>query len=377
MTSSPPFLASPMHSREQRHRRRVLAGVGALLLLSLSPIFGHHLSSRVDAAMMGQDHVLGLCLIALHTLIGPVHTGFHLLLGAGLLYASWDRARAALRIRRILALLPEDVMRRESLNALVEAAGLTRDQVRVVNGMPNPAFTAGWFRPRVFLASRVCDTLSANEVLAVLRHEAEHVRKRDPLRLSTLRFFACALFWIPAFRRLSDDVADEAEIAADDAAARHQPLALASAILALASWTTGDATGVPRMRLAPTDIAGLILPHAGAVALRYDVLLDRRVRRLAGEPVTLTTHLTRRSLVGAMLTLCAVWVSGVIVAHPMPVVPAGARALHCQHAGASALTHLFCLTDAHVDASLSNADGIVCPHAALRAATGQGAHSLQ
>ena len=377
MAASPEFLAAPMHTREQRHRRRVLAGVGALLLLSLSPILGHHLSSRVDAAIMGQDHVLGVCLIALHTLVGPVHTGFHLLLGAGLLYASWDRARAVLRIRRVLALLPEDVTMRESLNALMQAAGLARDQVLVVSGLPNPAFTAGWLRPRVFLASRVCETLSESELLAVLRHEAEHVRKRDPLRLSMLRFFACALFWIPAFRRLSDDVADEAEIAADDAAGRHQPLALASAILALASWTPGAATVSPRIRLAPTDIAGLILPHTGAGALRFDVLLDRRVRRLAGEPVTLTTHLTRRSLVGATLTLCVVWVSGVIVTHPMPAMSAGASALHCQHAGVSALTHLFCLTDVRAGASLPNSDGVVCPHAGLRAATAESAGPLR
>ena len=50
------------------------------------------------------------------------------------------------------------------------------------------------------------------------------------------RILGCTLFWIPAFRRLAADMADEAEIDADDAAAAGQPLVLASAILSLAAW---------------------------------------------------------------------------------------------------------------------------------------------
>ncbi len=362
MAVSPAFLASPMYDREQQHRRRVLGGVGALLILSLSPIFGHHLSSRVDAALMGQDHVLGLCLIALHSLIGPVHTVFHALLAMGLIYATWDRVSAVFRVRRVLALLPEDTTVRPSMVALVEATGLARAQVRVIDGLPNPAFTAGWFTPRVFLASSVFDALSVAEVEAVLRHEGQHVRQRDPLRLSLLRFFACTLFWIPAFRRLSDDVADEAEIRADDAAAREQPLALASAILKLASWTPSAASAAVRMRLASADMSGLLTTRHGAGALQFDVLLNRRIRRLAGESVTLTTRLTRRSLCGAVATLCVVWVSGVIVAHPMPTMHGGQDTRHCEHVGLSALTHLFCLSDARRRGSTPINDGVTCPH---------------
>ena len=35
-------------------------------------------------------------------------------------------------------------------------------------------------------------------------HEGAHVRRYDPLRFSLLRAMACALFWLPALRRLAD-----------------------------------------------------------------------------------------------------------------------------------------------------------------------------
>ena len=362
MATTRPYLAPPMQDREQAHRRFVLGSIGAVLILSLSPIFGHHLSARVDAAFMGQDHVFGLCLIALHTLVGPVHTLFHVLLGVGLVYASWDRLRAARRVRRTLRLLPLDATVRGSLDALMQTVGLVRGQVRVIEGLPNPAFTAGWLQPRVYLASSVCDALSIAELAAVLRHEAQHVRRRDPLRLSLLRFVACTLFWIPAFRRLSDDMADEAEIAADDAAAREQPLALASAILALSAWTAGDASTERLLRLSPSDVAGLVVARGGTSALRFDALLERRIRRLAGESVSVTSHLTRRSLLGAALTLGVVWVSGVIVAHPMPSASGGPHALHCEHVGESALTHLFCVSELPAAARVRTVGGVLCPH---------------
>jgi Zn-dependent protease with chaperone function len=359
--AAPAFLAASMYGDEQRRRRLVLIGVATLLLSSLSPIFGHHLSAHLDAALIGRDHVLGVCLIALHALIGPVHDLFHLLLVAGIVYAVTDRVRAAQRLKRALALLPIDTSPRQPLDRLVRETGLHRDQVCIVGGLPNPAFTAGWFQPRVYLAGSVCDALSPAELRAVLQHEASHVWRRDPLRLSLMRFVACLLFWIPAFRRLADDLADESEIIADDAAAREQPLALASAILALASWRRTDTGTLQLLRLSPGDIAGLVLSDAGG-ASPFDALLDRRVRRLAGESVRWTSHVTRRSVVGAALTVAVVWITGIVVAHPMPMAHNGERARHCDHRGLSALTHLFCI-DGHAHPTSAAADADACPHA--------------
>jgi hypothetical protein len=161
-----------------------------------------------------------------------------------------------------------------------------------------------------------------------------------------LRFLACTLFYIPALRRLADDLTDEAEIDADDAAvSRGAPLALASAILVLAQWA--DEHRVAR---------GIVPFPRGAAAgftffapfQRVD-LLERRVRRLAGEEADVGTHVTRRSLAAAGAVLVAVWVSGLMMAHPLPAATVNEGrahshvASHCRHLNESALSHLFCL----------------------------------
>jgi beta-lactamase regulating signal transducer with metallopeptidase domain len=194
----------------------------------------------------------------------------------------------------------------------------------------------------VYVARTVAERLRAPELVAVLAHEGAHLARRDPLRLSLVRALACVLFWIPALRRLADDVADEAEVQADDAAAREHPLVLASALLALSQWLT------PRERT--LRVVGLTRPD----------LLERRIRRLAGELPAPGTHLTRRSLVGAALALALVWTSGLMMAHPLPAATdLHGYAAHCEHHHAPAFRHLFCR------GLVRHASGGHCPHAKL------------
>ncbi len=362
MTRGDSFLTVRMREREQTHRRLVLWGIGALLLLSLSPVVGHHLSSRVDTALIGQDHLWDICLIALHTLLAPVHGLFHVLLIAGLLYATWDRARAVWRLRRTLAMLtPCAEAPGSRIGAAMRELGLGDGTVCVVDGVPNPAFTAGWWSPRIYIAREIGESLSPEQLIAVLAHEAEHVRRRDPLRLSLLRFLGCTLFWNPAFRRLASDMADEAEIAADDVAARGAPLVLASAILLLAAWRRPAASVGGRHAIPAGAVVGLV-ENGAARRARFDALLDRRVRRLAGETTVVSTRLTRRSILGAAAMLSVVWISGIAVAHPMPTPGTHADATHCEHKGEGALSHLFCRSAGHSSAT-SVVGASRCPHA--------------
>lgn len=328
--------AQPWHREERHHRRAAMFGIAALILLGMTPILGHHLGSGIDRALAGTDHLGALCLIALHHIFGPVHALFHLLLAVGLSYAAWDRVRAGRILRRTLIALP---WRAPSPGHAIQTAARQADldpaRVRVAPGLPVPAFTAGWWRPRVYVAQELAWTLSRDELVAVLAHEGEHAARRDPLRLSLLRFLGCALFWIPVLRRLAEDCADEAEIRADDAAARGRPLVLASALLTLADWRT---------------------PPAGSaigVGINRRDLLDRRVRRLAGQRVSPATHVTRRSLATAFAMLLLVWATGTVMAHPMP--EEHGHPSHCDHAG-GAWTHLFCRGDA------AAAGGAYCPH---------------
>jgi Zn-dependent protease with chaperone function len=328
-------------TREEAHRRTLLLAIGTLLLFSVSPLFGHHFAEGLEQGLRGQDHLGAMCLIALHAILRPVHLLFHVLVVAGVLYASYDRLRAALRVRRTLSSLHTTApVEGDRFWSAATAARLDPERLRVVRGLPNPAFTAGWFRPRVFVAEAVADRLSPEELQALLAHEGAHVDRRDPMRLSLLRFLALTLFWLPALRRLADDIADEAEIQADDRAAREQPLALASAILSLASWRT----------------AGPAWGEGVGFAQRTD-LLDRRIRRLAGEEPAPVSRLTRRSVVGAMLALALVGASGAIMSHPLPVDHLAHPSNHCGHPGESPFGHLFCRWDVPRQA------GRLCPHA--------------
>lgn len=352
---------SSLSVAEQFHRRVLLLGVGTLIVFSTSPVFGHHLATRADALLAGYDHIGMICLIALHMLLAPVHLTFHVLLPVGVAYAIWDRSRAWLGMRRTLAVLNAKAAGLDDkLNAAARSVGLVPDRLRVVEGLPNPAFTTGLWRPMVYVAAQLSESLDASQLRAVLAHEQAHVVRRDPLRLSLMRFLACTLFYIPALRSLADDLADEAEIDADDAAAAgNDSLALASAILSLADWPIASSIGTPQMS---GGSAVPLLPFGG---LRRADLLERRVRRLAGEAATTGTHVTRRSLGGAGAVLFAVWISGLMMAHPLPAETSGASSpfvhvhgalSHCRHPGSFPLTHLFCL------GRHQRVSGAPCPH---------------
>ena len=314
-------------SREQLHRRLTLLAIAGLLVLGISPVVGHHLPLDTNGLLAELDHIGALCVTALHLLLAPVHRVFHVLLVTGFLFALWDRARAWREVRGALGPLawraPE---RGDTFTQAAIAAHVDPRCLRIVPGLPTPAFTVGWLSPRVYVAEALAQQLSAAELATVIAHEGAHVRRRDPLRLSLLRVLACTLFWIPALRRLADDMADEAEVLADDvAAAGGRALVLASALLALAQWPAAA------------------MASRGGVGFQERDLLERRVRRLAGEASPPQSHVTRRSVAGALAALMLVWIPGILMAHPLAEATPPAHESHCDHPHQSALAHLFCL----------------------------------
>ena len=361
-TTSAAYLAARLMRREQRHRRTVLLSIGLLILLSTSPIFGHHIASRTAVLLAGRDHAFSLCLIALHALFAPVHGLFHVLLGVGLTYAIGSRARAVFRSRQTLGSLDffESVVDASPIALAAIRANIDVQKIRIVQGLPIPAFTAGWMRPRIYVTAELAQLLTSDELTAVIAHEGAHAARRDPLRLSLLRFLAETLFYIPALRRLADDLADEAEIAADDIAASGATtsVALASAIIRLAEWTGHH------------SIDSYVMP-IGAVGFHRAILLERRVRRLIGEDTPVGTHVTGHSLAGAATALTLVWISGLIMAHPLAAAAASMEGVnsgaakhapmpeHCRHRNGWAIGHIFCLGLAH------HATGTQCPHSGM------------
>jgi Zn-dependent protease with chaperone function len=106
----------------------------------------------------------------------------------------------------------------------------------VVAGEEAFAVTYGLIRPRILASTGLAVALTQAEMGAVLAHEREHLRHRDPLRLLAARLAAAWAWYLPAARWLAGRAALRRELAADRAAAGSAGRSvLAGALLKLAS----------------------------------------------------------------------------------------------------------------------------------------------
>jgi Zn-dependent protease with chaperone function len=329
--------------REHTHRRVLLLGLSSLMLLSVVPTIGHHVPGGLGEPFARVEHLGAFCAAALRGLLSPLHGIFHLALLAGGIYGLVDRLLAWRSVRQVLNSLESDSPEPESpFLYAARAAHIDARRISVIEGLPNPAFTAGIWSPRIFIAASLACRLTQAELNAVIGHEAAHVRRRDPLRLSTYRFLSCLFFWLPALKELAGDMADEAEIEADDAAAETGPLALASALLKLAADPRGS------------------LPAHSLVGFANGDLLDRRIRRLTGDSTALPTRVTGRSLLLAGIALTFVLMSGMAAAQGPSAHSGEAISNHCDHHNGGFLSHLWCSVDDCHGASVH------CDHAPRR-----------
>ncbi len=104
------------------------------------------------------------------------------------------------------------------LRPLFQANGLAATDIIFLD-LPKPyAFCTGLWQPRIWLTAGLVDLLSEAELAAVLAHEAEHRRRRDPLRLMISRALQAAFFFLPAVGDLARATELQQEIVADQAA---------------------------------------------------------------------------------------------------------------------------------------------------------------
>ncbi len=312
--------------REVVRRRRLLGAMAVLFVVSTSPVVGHHLVRAADWLPATLQHVGPLCMVSLHLLLVPLHAAFHWLLLGGVLFAVTDRLRALLRLRRVMGRVDfESPGVGDRTYHAACLAGVEPRYLKTATSLTVPAFTAGLWAPRIYLSSALATVLSPDELAAVIAHEDAHRRRRDPLRLSALRFLSSLLFWMPALRRIADDLADEAEIDADTAAAARFPVALASAMVVMARLPAHDVSVGSAVRFQSVD------------------LLERRMERLAGIAPAVSSRVSRRSLALAGVALVAAWTSGVMVLHPLAAPGTHhASSMHCTTHASSPLSHLFC-----------------------------------
>lgn len=120
-------------------------------------------------------------------------------------------------------------------------------RVDVVASREPFAVTYALVRPRIMVSTALAAALTPAEITAVLAHEREHLRRRDPLRLLAARLL-CGWYWyLPAARWLGRRSALRRELAADRAAVGSAgPGVLAGALLKLAALPACPAVAAAR-----------------------------------------------------------------------------------------------------------------------------------
>jgi Zn-dependent protease with chaperone function len=118
----------------------------------------------------------------------------------------------------------------------IKLSGTSIPTFRIANSFPIIA-VVGIFRPRLFVASRVLETLNPEELTAAIAHEGGHLAARDNFKRSLLRACRDVLMIVPCGRTLDRAWAEAAECAADEHAAQQGAdiaLNLASALVKIA-----------------------------------------------------------------------------------------------------------------------------------------------
>jgi beta-lactamase regulating signal transducer with metallopeptidase domain len=177
---------------------------------------------------------------------------------AGAARVAWPALRGRRAITRLLrshaCALPKAV------RAATTRLGIA-ERIDVVATVDACAITYGLLRPRILLSTSLIAALDDAELTAVLVHERQHLRGRDPLRLFTARVLAGYGWFLPLLGWWADRLALRWELAADRAAtASTGAAAVAGALLKL------------------TD-----LPVPATVAAAHGDLPDR-IRQLEGQP---------------------------------------------------------------------------------------------
>jgi BlaR1 peptidase M56 len=218
--------------------------LGLLGLASFVAVFGRLLESWHVSAHAVSDHV---AIFGQRLSYPAANTGALIVLALAVLGA-------------IVAALALGAIGRELTMAARLARRLARlhsapqDGVFVIDDERPESFCAGLVWPHVYITTGALAQLDAPALNAVLAHERQHARRRDPLRLAASRVIARSLFFLPAVRELRRSHQMLAEVSADE-----------SAVGAAA----GDPSPLARAMLSFTEAPG----SAGVDPARVDYLL--------------------------------------------------------------------------------------------------------
>jgi Zn-dependent protease with chaperone function len=179
---------------------------------------------------------------------------------------------------------------------LVDLLAEDRDGVHVLEHEAPTAYCLPGLRSRVVVSSGTVQSLTPDELAAVLAHERAHVRARHDLVLEAFTVLQQAFPAVVTSRQALDEVRLLVEVLADRAARRrHGAESLMSAFHALAA---GGATAAPDSALAASDTG---------LRARLDLLLDERRHRLQAAALLLAAAAV---LVLPTLLVVLPWLNG-------------------------------------------------------------------
>lgn len=231
------------------------------------------------------------------------------------------------RERRILSSLPLQPVVGGRLARLASDADV---ELFVIPARKPEAFCFGLLHPRVVLSSGLLERLDAEKQAAVVWHEAEHARNREPLKCLLAQLAANSFFWVPTLRDLLDRFLLVKELAADrHAVARTSTATLAGALYEVASAPSIASVGAGDFATARVDrlfgqhvalppilrLRSLTISAVGAAALTLTLAFPAQLN--LGEQTHIRSMLTSLSLHGLPGMAAGLLCNGVLLTAAM------------------------------------------------------------
>ncbi|MDH3627377.1 MAG: M56 family metallopeptidase [Acidobacteriota bacterium] len=132
----------------------------------------------------------------------------------GVLWLSGRFLRRTWTDRVTAAVVSDDVEGR--LEAALRIGGIPRSAVQLIEGATVPS-VRGLLNPRIYVSVPLVMELADDELGAILIHENQHRRRRDPARSLLPRLAAILFFFYPPVRWLTRKIFETTEMACDDA----------------------------------------------------------------------------------------------------------------------------------------------------------------
>lgn len=297
-------------SAAERSYRLLIAAASSAAVLLLLPLALTVFPSEVQGALHRLDGFIAFCaglLGALDPDLPPLGLATLGLLGTALATAAVRTSRLVIRTTRLgSSARPAEPPPR--LRTAAERADVA-DGLRYVRDVRPLAHCIGVRRPHIVISEGVLRRLRDDELHAVLLHEAEHLRRRDPLRVLVARTLASLFVFLPLIEWLTLRFELAKELEADRAAMRALGGAapLASALLALGAHSGGapvaagawsltaaridQISGIDAERLMPRPRRGAVVVTALSVALALTLSLGQAARAHAlPVPLVITGH---------------------------------------------------------------------------------------